>query len=266
MWMLRRPAPNKMSLRASAGMAGLLLAGLLAAPAAALTLEDISPLYFEGQGGQGFNPADVAALGRTPSLAATPLDLFLPAGGPTSGAPIQVVSQVVTTIHQLPSEATPANPAIVDSTWTIQNVTAGALAAPALLFTTLDPLDTYPGDPQIGLDADLLSLLAYQPPAAPGLVYGAVVLPDLAQGESTQILVRYVVAGPLAISDVSQVLAPLGLAVAATYTVVPEPTTLWLCGVGLLGIALLGRRPATARGGHSVENVGCPDPRDATTR
>ncbi len=235
--------------------------------ATALTIDDISPLFFVGTGGQGFDPDDVAALGRTPGFAADSNDMFLAAGGPSTGAPVQVSSQVVTTVHQLPAMATPDDPAIVDSTWTIVNDASFSILQPILLFTTLDPLDTYPGDPQIGLDADLLALLTFQPPVGPGIVYGGVVLPDLAPGASTQILVRYVVAGPLEISDVSQVLAPLGLAAALSYTAVPEPTTLLLCCIGLAGIALAGRRDPSVRGGRSPqseesqESVGCPVPR-----
>lgn len=214
----------------------------ISGPAAALTVDDIEPIYFQGSGLQGFDPADVAAIGRTPNLAASFNDLFLGAGGTSTGAPVQITSQVVSEIHQLPGNPTPSNPAIVDSMWTIENVSAGALVTPALLFTTLDPLGTYPGDPLIGLDADLLDLLAYTPPAGAGIVYGAIVLPDLAEGDSAEVLVRYVVGGPLQIDDASQVLAPLGLAVAVTYTTVPEPSTLLLCGLGLAGMAAYGRQ------------------------
>ncbi len=255
----RIPSSEQSSL-AKGFLFGLLLVSPL--PAAALTIDDVTPLYFQADQGQGFDPADVAASGIAPSLEATPSDLFIGAGGPSSGASVRVSSQAITTIHQLPATATPSDPAIVDSTWTIENVSAGALAAPVLLFTVLDPLNTYPGNPQIGLDGDLLDLLRYVPPSGPDILYGAIVLPDLAEGESTEILVRYVVGGPLAISDASQVLAPLGLAVALSYTEVPEPTTLLLCATGLAGIALFGRRRETARGGRSMESAGCPTSRE----
>jgi hypothetical protein len=228
-----------------------LVVGLLAAsPAFALTIDDVTPLFFDGPGGQGFAPASVAAIGRTPDATATPADLFLAAGGPTSGAPVVVVSQVISQIQQLPSVATPEDPAIVDSTWTLRNASGGPLLAPLLLFTVLDPLDTYPGDPAIGLDADLLRLLAYSA-GGTDYVYGAAALPDLADGESAEILVRYVVAGPLVVQDASELLAPLGLAVAASYTSVPEPSTGLLLGGALAGLAAAERRRERARGARA---------------
>jgi hypothetical protein len=218
---------------------------LCASPAAALTLAEITPLYFD-EVPNGFSPASVAAAGRVPDFVTDTGDLFLGAGDPASGAPFQITSQVVSVVHQLPAMATPTDPAIVDSTWTIENVSAGALTAPLLLFTVLDPLDTYPGDPVIGLDADLLEIVSFDPAGA-DILYGAVALPDLAGGQSTQFTVRYVVAGPLQVQNASQLLAPMGLAVAATYTAVPEPSTLLLAVGGLLLTALCGRNP-TARG------------------
>ena len=233
----------------------LLAATLLAGPAGALTIDDIDPLYFGPGQAQGFDPVEIAAIGRSPNLQASPFDSFLGVGGASSSSSVRVTSQVIGEIHQLPANATPADPAIVDSTWTIQNISAGALSQPVLLFTVLDPADTYPGDPLIGLDAGLLDLLEFVPSSGPSIVYGAVQLPDLGQGESAEIVVRYVVGGPLQLNDASQVLAPLGLAMAVTYATVPEPSTLLLCGLALAGIAVGGRKRPNPRSGRPLDEA-----------
>jgi hypothetical protein len=254
----------------SSSLRGALLAGACLAfgsHASALTLDDVTPLYFDVVP-YGFSPAAVAAAGRSPDALTTSSDLFLGAGTPASGAPVQVSSQVISAVHQLPPSPTPADPAIIDSSWTIANVSAGALSAPLLLFTALDPLDTYPGDPVIGLDAGLLRLVAYSFGASfgassggPEIVYGAVSLPDLAQGESTQITVRYVIASPLQVQDATQLIAPLGLAVALTYTELPEPSTLLLAVGGLFLTALCGRSQP-GPGGELTRRVRCSEPRE----
>ena len=227
-------------------------------PAGALTLAETTPLFFD-EVANGFSPSAVAAAGLSPGAATDTSDTFVSAGG--SGADVLILSQTVSLVHQQPDPITPSNPAIVDSTWTVQNASGAALAMPLLLFTALDPLDTYPGDPVIGLDANLLTLVTFDN-GGPQIIYGAVTLPDLADGETTEITVRYVVAGPLEVQNASQLIAPLGLAVAVTYTELPEPSTLLLALGGLIVCARLGRnRPA--RGGHSLRrSVACPDRRD----
>lgn len=247
-------------LLACVAVAGLLILG--SGSARALTIDEITPLFFD-EVDSGFSLASVAATGRTPDVRVTTSDLLLGAGAPSTGAPVQVTSQVVTTIHRLPPMATPEDPAIVDSTWTIENVAAGALRAPLLLFVVLDPLDTYPGDPLIGLDADLLKLVSYTS-GGTDYVYGAAPLPDLDVGQTAEITVRYVVAGPLAVQNGSLRIAPLGLTVAATYAEVPEPSTLMLIGGALGGLAIFGRiRPARADS-PMTRSAGCPDPPDPT--
>jgi len=244
---------------ASALAAGLLLA-LCASPAAALTIDDVAPLFFDVVA-QGFSPDAVAAIGRGADASITPSDTFLGAGAPSTGAPVLVLSQTISQVHQRPDPITPSNPAIVDSLWTLQNASGAALSAPLLLFTVLDPLGTYPGDPLIGLDANLLQLVSYSN-GGPEILYGAVALPDLLDGESTQITVRYVVGGPLQVQNATQLIAPLGLAVAVTYTAVPEPSTLLLAMGGLMASARLGRNRPARRGTRSTRSVRCPERRE----
>ena len=212
-----------------------LLLFLLPLPSVALGSADITPLYFDGVGGQGFAPASVSAQGLAPGFQATPSNLWLSAGAVGSGSAIEI-SQVLGTVYQNPSQPSFSNPLIADSTWTVRNQSGSALKAPLLVFTSVDPAGVYPITlPPTGLDADLLSILSYSYSGGT-LLYGVARLPDLAAGASAEITVRYAVAGALA-SGNPRPLPPLGVAGLGSYQIVPEPATGALLAAGVLWLA-----------------------------
>jgi hypothetical protein len=213
---------------AMAQIAGLALALLLAPAAGALTIGDISELYFTGPSGFGFDAGDATAAGFGRSFRAGPSDDWIEAGEKSLGLPIRI-TQNLGTIHQDPEGdgETPGtgNPYIADSRWTVKNKTGRDLLAPLLVFTLVDPLDSYPDVPT-GLDGDLLQILEYSS-AGVDYLFGVVALPDLEENGSVDIDVRYVVAGPLE----DDFLPPLGLMALGSYEMlVPEPGGLLLWG------------------------------------
>ena len=217
----------------------LLLLALLPLSAAALTIAEIEPLYFEGAGGFGFELADVQAIGRAASFGASGSNTQYTAG---AGSGVQVgITQALGTEHQNPGSPSFANPVIADSTWTLRNNTSSTLIAPLLVFTRVDPAGVYPITlPPTGLDADNLQFLTY---SVSNVQYtlGVVQLPTLRPGETTDILVRYIVAGALAPGD-PMPLPRLGVTVLGNYTaLVPEPASAAHVGVGLIALAARAR-------------------------
>lgn len=209
---------------------------LMSAPAGALGVGDITPLYFDGIGGQGFDATDVAGIARGIDFSATPGDDWYAAGDASFDLDL-AVDQLTLTPQQNPGSPSFANPIIADAVWSVSNVSAGTLIAPLLVFTSVDPLGLYPvALPPTGLDADGLDLLAYSF-GGDDYVYGAILLPDLAEGQSVQVNVRYVVAGAVDSGNLDDVLPPLALAVLGSYQVVPEPGSVGLVGLGLVALA-----------------------------
>lgn len=236
---------TRRSPRALAPFLGLALAMLLAPPAVALTIGDISELYFAGPAGFGFDAGDVAGAGFSAAFSASPGDDWIDAGEKSLGLPIRI-TQNLGTIHQDPEGdgETPGtgNPYIADSRWTVWNKTGRKLLAPLLVFTVVDPLDSYPDVPT-GLDGDLLQILQYSSGGADYL-FGVVGLPDLEDDGSVDIDVRYVVAGPLE----DDFLPPLGLMALGTYeTLVPEPDAVLLWALALAVVVGPARRRRSQR-------------------
>ena len=181
--------------------------------------------------------------GRAPGFAATPGDAWFAAGDASFGLPLSV-DQLTLTEQQNPGSPSFANPIIADAVWSVTNLSAGTLVAPLLVFTSVDPLGLYPiALPPTGLDADGLELLAYSV-GGDDYVYGAIVLPDLAEGESALVNLRYVVAGAVDSGDLDDVLPPLALAVLGSYEVVPEPGTAALLAMSLVALGFARRRAA----------------------
>lgn len=239
--------------------AALAVAGLVvAAPGRALTLGggvEITPLYFlendpppDHQDELGFDPADVAGAGLAPTLFADLTNPRLLAGNEMFPGLDLSISQdldspVVLQNPQDPTraDATPGvadlpsfvDPFVAESVWTVRNTSGAPLEDVALAFVLPD-FSSYPAVP-VGLDAGLLQILRFD--AGEVLHLGAVLLGDLGPGASTDVTVRYVVAGPLPTEDGRLVMPPLSTLGLAE---VPEPGTALLLGLGV--VALAGRR------------------------
>ncbi len=229
----------------------------VAGPAAALSLGgglEVTPLYFleddpppTHQDEFGFDPGAIAAAGLAPTLLADSSNPQLLAGNAMfPGLDLSITQDLdhplVLSNPQDPSraDATPgvadlpsfADPFVAQSVWTVQNTSGRPLDQVALLFMLPD-FSAYPAVP-VGLDASLLQILRYDLGGAFHL--GAVLLGDLAPGDTAEVTVRYVVAGEL-LSDGGRLVMPplstLGLAE------VPEPGSALLLA---LGVATLARR------------------------
>ena len=215
----------------SAVLAALVALLLPSAPAWAVTIDDLTPVYFDGAGGYGFGMTGRSGEARMADFAATSDDQWISAPGPDIR-----ITQRIETVHRAPGRSSPGDPTIVDSIWTVTNVGAGDLVAPLLVFTSLDPLGTHSvgsSKPLQGLDANLLHLLAYSY-AETDYMFGAALLPDLRDGDSAEFTVRYIAASRLQETSAGRSLAPFGVSLLGTYTGVPEPSTLTLLSMGLL--------------------------------
>jgi hypothetical protein len=231
----------------------LALAGLLGAAsgAAALGIDEVNEVYFEGPAGFGFDSQAVADAGLSISFGASPDDDWLSAGHVSFGLPIEI-TQVLGTVYQDPQAGggvpDPDDPFIGDSSWTVRNASGRTLIAPLLVFTSVDPGGTYP-EVQTGLDGNLLRILEYSFDGVDYL-FGVVVLSDLEDGESVDIDVRYVVADPLVqgvsgasgTSTTTATMPPLGVSVAASYSLVPEPGTWLLVACSGASLVFVARR------------------------
>jgi hypothetical protein len=208
----------------------------------------IAPFYFGGPGGFGLAPGTVEGL--PVAAVASPESRWLLAGGrAVLTQPGLVIDNRLTQVHANPQGAgdTPsaANPLVADSTWTVTNETGAPLDAGFLVFTTIDVDRRYPGL-QAGLDGALLQIVEYSF-AGTDYVFGAMELPSLGVGQSVDLTIRYVVAGPLDYDAETNayVLPRLGVA----GLLVPEPVSALAIG---LGLAALGAWRRVRRSSHSA--------------
>lgn len=231
-----------------------------AAPGAAVTIDEVNPLYFPSGGANtGFAEADVVASGEPIVWEATDASTFVCAGGgpfQAEGACANLTSYQLTVVEkalETPVDQNPqgrgdqpteADPLIATSAWTVANTSGMSFDGPlVLLFTNVDLTSealggSYP-DIQIGLDANLFGILRYTVGGSE-FFYGGVTLGSLAPGEEVVVPVRYVVAEELPLGP--DLVPPEGPDVilpeiAVLGFVVPEPATAALLAAGLTALA-----------------------------
>jgi|GEM_PF-3127538 len=234
--------------------------GLAAASASALTIggaagTQVDPVYFNSGGNFGL------ITGPAFDFAATSASNWRLVG---QGQALSIQINLQTPVLQNPQfplssmnptgpQGTPSstNPFVADSLWTVTNNTNGALNNAYLVFESVDlaPTTLMPGgypDIPVGMDKSLSSFSIVQytyPGAKTPLFFGALPLGSLAAngtaGDSTQIRVRYIVAGALPQNGANLVMPPFSVVGLIN---VPEPSTLVLLGSGLALFAGVGRR------------------------
>jgi hypothetical protein len=223
-----------------------LIAGLWLACVGDARAIPISPLFFNGAGGFGFSPASVSSL--SVGAVATPDSPWLLAGARSLlDGPGLVVENHLSMIHANPQGAgqTPsgADPLIADSIWTVRNETGSAFAGGFLVFTAIDIDRRYPGL-LAGLDGALLEIVEYSS-GGTDYAFGAVALPSLGVGQSVDLTVRYVVAGPLDYDAETNSFTLPRLGIAGL--VVPEPVAAGTLGLGLAVLAAWRRARSPSR-------------------
>ena len=235
----------------------LLGIGLAASSASALTIggaagTQVTPVYFNSGGNFGL------ITGPAFDFAATSTSDWLTIGNQTLTIQINLQTPVLQN-PQFPADSTnptgaqgtptTANPFVADSLWTVTNHTEGTLENAYLIFEAVSLAPTglvpggYPNIP-VGIDKNLFSIVQYTYPGAKApLFFGALSLGSLTgfgtAGDSTQIRVRYIVAGALPQNGDNLVMPVFTVAALVN---VPEPSTLILLGSGLALCAALGRR------------------------
>jgi hypothetical protein len=238
-------------------VAGAALAlGLTAASASALTIGgqaalQVDPVYFHMGGNLGLN-------------AGPGFDFAVSSGndwitqGTQPGDVLSIQQSLQTPVLQNPqfpaSSMNPlgpqgipstTNPFVADSTWTVTNKSTKPLKNAYVVFEGVDLAPTtllpkgYP-DILVGIDKNLFSIIRYTSPQLESpLFFGALSLGSLGAKDSTQIHVRYIVAGTLPQVGANLVMPPFEVIGLIN---VPEPSTLVLLAGGLALIAAAGRR------------------------
>jgi hypothetical protein len=236
------PEPERCARALRAFFAAIALVGA-AASASALSVRDTRPLWFDGPGGYGLDPAAVAAAGLVAAFQADSEDSWLDAGDSRLGLPIAIdvdLGKVYKNPQARGGSPTRSRPFIADSSWTITNESGAALDDALLVFTLGDSSGRRRPKP-VALDGNLIEILEY---SHDGVDYrfGAVRLGDLAEGDSATVTVRYIVGKSLARKQSRLLLPPLGVSAVTGWTPVPEPTTAAAVGLGLLVLGAVRRR------------------------
>jgi hypothetical protein len=231
--------------------------GLSAAGASALTLGGtgtvVDPVYFNSGGNFGL------ITGPAFDFAATSSGDWRAVG---SGGALSIQTALQTPVLQNPQspasslnplgpQGTPttSNPFVADSIWTVTNTTNTELKNAYLFFDAVNLAPTsllpgkYPNIP-VGIDRNLYSIVKYTSPGATSpLFFAALSLgslaPDGSPGDSTQVHVRYIVAGALPQIGANLVMPPFSVAALIN---VPEPGTLVLVGSGVVLLGATRRR------------------------
>lgn len=206
---------------------------------------EVDPLYFAGYGVFGLGSAGTGAN----YFASSPVTWLSVANA--EGVDLQVtqvlqlppiqfpqdpsLSQNPGTNGGVPSTATTAQPAVVDSMWTVRNATDRTLEDILFLITRTVPQPGYPAL-DVALDDNLVGVLEYTT-ATSTRYYGAIPLGDLDPGETATFTMRYIVAGNLPVIDSRCLLPQLAAAAMEGEYYVPEPTTALLVALGFVSIA-----------------------------
>ncbi|RIK97864.1 MAG: hypothetical protein DCC71_21455 [Proteobacteria bacterium] len=207
----------------------------------------VDPIYFQGFGvfglagpGQGVDytaaaPVPFLSAGNAPNMDLTITQMLQQPAWQHPQDPANSLNPDLN--GGVPSTPSAAVPVVADSLWTVRNDAGRPLEDVLLLFTRTIPQTNYPAV-DVALDDEIFSVLAYTSLDGTERHYGALALGDLESGQAVDILIRYIVAGPLPILNGEFTLPPLGVAGLEGGRYVPEPGTL---GLVLLGLAAIGR-------------------------
>ncbi len=210
----------------------------------------VDPLYFIPPTPGNENPFGLEGPGNGVAFTVTPSMGVISACGAGGGCDLSISLNLQTPVIQNPQEPsaslnpqvpqgtpTQAVPFVADSTWTVQNDSGVSIANAYLLFTSVDFSGGYP-NVLMALDQNKYEVASVGA-GTDEAFYGALALGNLAPGATTQVTVRYIVAGNLPDDGTDLITPPLGV---AGLTNVPEPTALVLVSVGLGAMSLVQRR------------------------
>lgn len=215
--------------------------GLLAGgPAAALTIDDVDPVYLGGPGVWGIASEDASDAAGT--IDAGDFNFW-----PELGEDFRVSQSLRTSDRNPQAEGrTPDfdDPFIGASEWTVTNTSDLIYEDFSLLVLRVAGWD-FSGLPENGVGFDAGDLLAARHSGGGSpMTFLALPFGDIGPGGSATATLRYVVAGDLPVvlegGFQRQVLPQLG--VVGLTNAIPEPSTIILLGGGALGLAWLGRR------------------------